>query len=228
MLSASVSAIFGERQRALIDLAARTPGHGRDLAHRLLDRNPPQGLPQQGVDIGALGLGRAAAARSRSRSRRAALRSRVVRPGREIAAADLLVELGELAADGGLAVRRARPRDRRASGDARPGLEQHQRGRNEPDLGDAGAPLAFAGGRNPSNMNRSVGKPATVSAASTAEAPGSAVTAWPAARAARASLKPGSEISGVPASETSATAAPAASRARSFGRAARHCARDRA
>ena len=74
-------------------------------------------------------------------------------------------------------------------------------------------------GKNPSNKKRSVGSPQTVSAASTAEGPGSAVTTWPAARAARTSLKPGSDTSGVPASETSATAAPAASRARSFGRA---------
>ena len=39
-----------------------------------------------------------------------------------------------------------------------------------------------------------------------AQGPGMVTTAWPAARASRTSLKPGSEISGVPASETSAIA----------------------
>ena len=41
-----------------------------------------------------------------------------------------------------------------------------------------------------------------------AEAPGAAMTGWPASRAARTSLKPGSDTSGVPASETRATASP--------------------
>ena len=64
------------------------------------------------------------------------------------------------------------------------------------------------GGRNPSKKKRSVGRPATVSAASTADAPGIGVIAWPAPATSRTSLKPGSEISGVPASDTSAIAAP--------------------
>ena len=76
------------------------------------------------------------------------------------------------------------------------------------------------GGRKPSKKNRSVGRPATASAASAADGPGTAFTGNPASQAARTSLKPGSEISGVPASETSAIASPAASRIRSFGRAA--------
>jgi hypothetical protein len=61
------------------------------------------------------------------------------------------------------------------------------------------------GGRKPRNRNRSVGSPASVSAATAAHGPGTVTTACPAARASRTSLKPGSEISGVPASDTSAT-----------------------
>ena len=98
-------------------------------------------------------------------------------------------------------------------GEPRAALVQDQRCRDARELGDARAPRwPSFGGRKPSKKNRSVGRPATVSAASAAEAPGTAVTACPASRAARTSLKPGSEISGVPASDTSATASPAASR----------------
>ena len=74
-------------------------------------------------------------------------------------------------------------------------------------------------GRNPSKKNRSVGSAATARAASTDDGPGSAITAWPRAQASRTSLKPGSEISGVPASDTSAMEAPCASLSRIFGRA---------
>ena len=59
------------------------------------------------------------------------------------------------------------------------------------ELGDARlrARPALAG-RNPSKKNRSVGSPATVSAIRTADAPGAAVTGWPAAAAARTSGSP--------------------------------------
>ena len=67
---------------------------------------------------------------------------------------------------------------------------------------------ASFGGRNPSKKKRSVGKPAHGKRGERRGGPGSAVTAWPASCAARTSLKPGSETSGVPASDTSATAAP--------------------
>jgi hypothetical protein len=73
------------------------------------------------------------------------------------AAADLLVKLGEFAADGGL----PRPERGREIGersrDARPGLEQHERGRNELDLLDALAPLAFPG-RQKSLEHEAVGR----------------------------------------------------------------------
>ena len=71
----SVLASLLERQRALIDLAARQAGDGGDLADRLLDRNARQRLAQQGIEIGgARSAAPPAAARSRARSRRAARR----------------------------------------------------------------------------------------------------------------------------------------------------------
>ena len=63
-------------------------------------------------------------------------------------------------------------------------------------------------GRKPSNTNRSLGRPATDNAAMAAHAPGTGMQRMPAARAARTSLKPGSLINGVPASEISATDSP--------------------
>ena len=63
---------------------------------------------------------------------------------------------------------------------------------------------ALFGGRNPANRNASVGSPATASALSVAEAPGSASTRWPASMASRTSFQPGSETRGVPASDISA------------------------
>ena len=45
------TARFRKRERALIDLAARTPGHGGDLADRFLDGKPAERLAQQRVDV---------------------------------------------------------------------------------------------------------------------------------------------------------------------------------
>jgi len=78
---------------------------------------------------------------------------------------------------------------------------------------------ASLAGKKPSKKNRSVGSAATESAVRTDDAPGTATTAWPAAQTSRTSLKPGSEIRGVPASDTSAIEAPCASFSRIFGRA---------
>ncbi len=64
--------------------------------------------------------------------------------------------------------------------------------------------------RKPANRNRSDGRPDKASPVSTAEAPGTAWTAMPSSIAARTSLKPGSETSGVPASLTRAMRAPCA------------------
>ena len=71
-------------------------------------------------------------------------------------------------------------------------------------------------GRKPSKAKRSLGRPATLSAAISADAPGTGLTFTPAARAARTSRKPGSDTSGVPASLTSASDSPASRRATSF------------
>ena len=64
----------------------------------------------------------------------------LARQGRQVAAPHLLVELGELAADRGL----ARPQPFGEVGERRreprAGLEQDERGRNAVELGDAGAP----------------------------------------------------------------------------------------
>jgi len=76
----------------------------------------------------------------------------------------------------------------------------------------------FSGAKILQRKNRSVGRPATTKAASTADAPGTETTSIFCARASLTSLKPGSEYQRVPASETKASAAPAASRARRCGR----------
>lgn len=57
-------------------------------------------------------------------------------------------------------------------------------------------------------MNRSDGNPAADSAAISAQEPGTGTTRIPSACAWRTRWKPGSEISGVPASEISATSSP--------------------
>jgi hypothetical protein len=67
-------------------------------------------------------------------------------------------------------------------------------------------------GRKPTKPNASVGRPALASAASSAEAPGLANTGRLASRTARTSGKPGSDSSGVPASEICAMARPASMR----------------
>ena len=71
--------------------------------------------------------------------------------------------------------------------------------------------LPFFSGRNPSNTNRSQGNPEATSAGTKAVAPGRQTTSIPASRQARESMKPGSEIPGVPASETSASLLPLSS-----------------
>ena len=67
---------------------------------------------------------------------------------------------------------------------------------------------AAFGGRNPAKRNSAVGRPDATSAASAAEGPGTGITRRPAAAAAAISPAPGSDTAGMPASLTSATAAP--------------------
>ena len=57
-------------------------------------------------------------------------------------------------------------------------------------------------GRNPSKQKRSTGRPDIASAASTADGPGSTVTATPSSTASATSRKPGSLTVGMPASDT--------------------------
>ena len=99
------------------------------------------------------------------------------------------------------------------------GFEHHQRGVDPGKFGEARPPRDLLGRQESLEEKPVGGSAATESAVSTEEAPGTAITAWPAAQTSRTSLKPGSDISGVPASDTSATAAPCASCSRIFGRA---------
>ena len=62
-------------------------------------------------------------------------------------------------------------------------------------------------GKNPSNANRSVGRPLTASADNTADAPGITLTSMPRSTAARTKMKPGSLTVGMPASLTTNTSA---------------------
>src|SRR6516164_6434167 len=98
--------LLHELERALIDMTARLAGDGGDLGHRLLDRKALERLPQQGVEVGRVGL-RRRWRRDHDHDLAARLGSgRIVgRKRRQIAATYLLVQLGELAADRG----RARP-----------------------------------------------------------------------------------------------------------------------
>ena len=98
-------------------------------------------------------------------------------------------------------------------------LEKNQGGVEPlPSASSARRRAAARGGRNPANRNASGGRPERISAVSAAEGPGAAVTGRSSASAARTSLKPGSETSGVPASDTSASLSPRRSAARMAGR----------
>ena len=64
------------------------------------------------------------------------------------------------------------------------------------------------GGKKPANINRSDGNPDFTKPAKTAEAPGNGNTSILSLSAARVSLNPGSDISGVPASDIKTTDLP--------------------
>ncbi|GMA30458.1 hypothetical protein GCM10025875_04500 [Litorihabitans aurantiacus] len=84
------------------------------------------------------------------------------------------------------------------------------------ELGERAPSLPCLRATKPSKQNRSLGRPETASAVSTADGPGSADTRTPAACAAAATRKPGSETEGIPASVTTATVAPCAARSTSW------------
>ncbi len=70
----------------------------------------------------------------------------------------------------------------------------------------------FFGGRNPSKKNRSHGRPESTRAGTKAVAPGRVMTSIPRRRHSRDSMNPGSDMPGVPASDTSALTSPASIR----------------
>src|SRR5262249_4599947 len=122
--------------------AGALAGDGGDFGDRLLDRKSVERLTQQRVEIDRRQL--AVPIRRRHddhdlAARLVRLRS-LARERAEIAAPDLLVELGELAAERGLARTKLRGEIGERRRDAWPGLEQNERCRNALELVDARAP----------------------------------------------------------------------------------------
>ena len=76
------------------------------------------------------------------------------------------------------------------------------------------ARLFFAVDKKPSKVNRPVGSPDMLRAVTAAQGPGRAETGIPAWAHWRTKSSPGSEMAGVPASETRAQHSPASSRSR--------------
>ena len=105
------------------------------------------------------------------------------------APADLLVGLGQLAADRGGAVlpERGRGVDQRVGQPVRR-LEEDHRAALVGQRGERDRRSPALRGRKPSKQNRSTGSPETASAVVTADGPGTEVTATPASIAARTSV----------------------------------------
>src|SRR5438128_3781293 len=123
--SSAMVVLLGECESTLIDLTAGLSGDGGDFGDRLLDRESVERLTQQRVEIDcrqpALPIGRRHDDHDLA-TRLVRLRS-LARERVEIAAPNLLVELGELAADCGLARTKVRGKVGERRRDARPGLE---------------------------------------------------------------------------------------------------------
>ena len=120
------------------------------------------------------------------------------------------MELGELAADGERALRFALRDQLERGGQPSRGLERHERLLR---LRQQLLALGAARGRKPTKRQRAAGSPEATSAVMTALAPGRTSSCSPSPTHARSSAWPGSEISGVPESLTSATTSPCAMRA---------------
>src|SRR5262249_31070588 len=143
--SSVMVALLGECERALVDAAAGFAGDGGYFGKRLPDRKSGECLTQQRVQIDRRQLGVSVGPRPADpdlAARLVRLRS-LARERAEIAAPDLLIELGELAADRGLARTKLRGEIGERRRDARPGLEQNERCRNALELVDARAPRFF-------------------------------------------------------------------------------------
>src|SRR5215510_9396401 len=141
--SSGTVALLGECESTLIDFAARPAGDGGDFRDRLFDRNTLERLTQQRVEINRLALGLGWCHHNHHLATRLARLRSLARQRGEIPASDLFVELGELAAERALPRAKAGSKVGERTGDARTGLEQHERCWNALELGDARAPCCF-------------------------------------------------------------------------------------
>src|SRR5262245_11584482 len=143
--SSAMVALLGEGESALVDTPAGLSGDGGDFGDRLLDRKSVERLTQQRIEIDRrqliLPIGRRHDDHDLA-TRLLRLRS-LAREGAEIAAPNLLVELGELTAERGLARTKLRGKVGERRRDARSGLEQNKRCRDAFELVDARAPRSF-------------------------------------------------------------------------------------
>src|SRR5271166_506922 len=136
---------LAQRQRALIDHAPRPPGDDNGLGDRFLQRQPIESVPQQRVDIGhrRVGLFLRRGDDDHDLAARISLSGIVTGEACELSAPHLLVQLGQLAANRGL----ARSKTGRQVGerrlDARSGLEQDEGCRNRFERGNACAPRSL-------------------------------------------------------------------------------------
>src|SRR5260221_5415847 len=121
-------ALLGECERALVDPAAGFSGDGGDFGDGLLDRKTLERLTQQRIEIGRSHLGLPIGRRHDDHDlapRLLRLRRRA-REHAEFAAPDFLVELGELAADRGLARTKLRRKIGERRGNTRARLAQYE------------------------------------------------------------------------------------------------------
>ena len=182
--------LFRKFERALIDLAARRGRSRRHFADRVLHRDAGQRMAQQRVDVFGSARSLSGGAMTMTISPRVSAPFGIVaRQLREDRCAELLRAAWSVRGRPRPRAVPDRRRDRRAP---RRAAGRFRTGSALPECARArrcafAAPLPSAAGSPRRRTGRSA-RPATESAVSTAEAPGSAVTAWPPARASRTSL----------------------------------------
>src|SRR5580704_9882075 len=141
-MSERASCAFRKSQRALIEFAPPQSGRFSNCADGVFERCPAQRLPQQAIDILSV---RNCRIRRRWRNDNdelaARLRSVCIGGGEreEIAAADFLVQLRQLATDRSGAITEARDEIGEGGRNPRSGLEQHERGLHVREFADARA-----------------------------------------------------------------------------------------